>query len=295
MEEKDKYLNSVNLNEHTQFPYLVLDVVNDNEQPRNPGFQIMHWHEDLQFIYVREGMVEVQTLDDHVRVCAGEAFFVNQQVVHYVRRLEACHYNSFIFPSYFLSFYTGSPAKAMVERVTANKQVPFLHFLPEVEWHKRVIDLLEQLCKMEQEKDDFYPYEVLVHLVSIWLIIGKNSIVPAAEKETVASIRMRKMLRYIEIHYGEDLTLSDLADSAGISKSECARCFRVCLNTTPYKYLNEYRLSKAAQLLAQSEEPVGVIAGRVGFSQMSYFGKCFKQKTGQTPREYRKKNGLELR
>lgn len=293
MEEKEKYINSVNLNENTQFPYLVLDVINDDARPRNPGFHIMHWHEDLQFIYVREGMVEVQTLDDRVQVRAGEAFFINQEVVHFVRRRKECHYNSFIFPSYFLTFYTASPAKAMVERVTANKQFPFLHFVPEVEWHRRIIDLLGQLCEVEQRKDDFYPYEVLVRLVSIWLILEKNSLVPVAEKETVTNIRMRKMLQYIETHYGEDLTLSDLAGSAGISKSECARCFKTSLNTTPYQYLLEVRLSKAAQLLAQSEEPVGVIADRAGFRQMSHFGKCFKEKMGQTPREYRKKNRLE--
>lgn len=59
--KKDKYINSINLNNDTDFPYLVLDVVNDKAYPRNPGFQVMHWHEDLQFIYVLSGTVEVRT------------------------------------------------------------------------------------------------------------------------------------------------------------------------------------------------------------------------------------------
>ena len=45
--EQRLYINSVNLNQNTDFPYLVLDVVNDNSYPLNPGFQVMHWHEDL--------------------------------------------------------------------------------------------------------------------------------------------------------------------------------------------------------------------------------------------------------
>lgn len=51
----DKYINSVNLNQNTNFPYLVLNVINGNSYPRNPGFRVMHWHEDIQFIYVLDG------------------------------------------------------------------------------------------------------------------------------------------------------------------------------------------------------------------------------------------------
>ena len=53
--EKDRYINSVNLNAGSRFPYLVLNVVDNQSTPRNPGFQVMHWHEDLQFIAVSDG------------------------------------------------------------------------------------------------------------------------------------------------------------------------------------------------------------------------------------------------
>ena len=64
--EKDRYINSVNLNAGSRFPYLVLNVVDNQSTPRNPGFQVMHWHEDLQFIAVSDGRVAVQTLDETV-------------------------------------------------------------------------------------------------------------------------------------------------------------------------------------------------------------------------------------
>lgn len=59
---QNDYINSVNLNAGWDFPYLVLDVINDQSYPRNPGFQVMHWHEDLQFIYVLDGEVEIKTV-----------------------------------------------------------------------------------------------------------------------------------------------------------------------------------------------------------------------------------------
>lgn len=103
------------------------------------------------------------------------------------------------------------------------------------------------------------------------------------------SIRMQKFLRYISEHYEEDISLDSLAKSANVSKSECLRCFKASLQTTPYKYLTQYRLSKAAELLKNSDEPIRTIADSVGFRQISHFGKSFKEKTGFSPRDYRKK------
>ncbi|MDO4545776.1 MAG: AraC family transcriptional regulator [Bacillota bacterium] len=286
--EREKYINSVNLNINTDFPYLAIDVVDDRSYPVNPGFQVMHWHEDLQFIYVEEGSAEVLTLDDSVRAQAGEGIFINKAVVHDVKWYGNCHCTGFIFPPYFLEFYAGSPAKAFVESITSNEQLPLLRFTPSVNWQKDVIDILKQLVELKRNKNEFYVYEVLVRLSTLWLIMRKNIAIPPERKESPVNIRMQKILRYIEEHYAEDITLSDLAESANISKSECSRCFRLSLDTTPYKYLTEFRLAKAAQLLRNTDEPIGNIAAGVGFHQMSHFGKCFREKTGSSPKEYRK-------
>ena len=96
--KQNEYINSVNLNQNTNFPYLVLNVINGNSYPRNPGFRVMHWHEDIQFIYVLEGDIEVVTLENRTLLHKGEGFFINKNVVHLVDKVDACHYNSFIFP-----------------------------------------------------------------------------------------------------------------------------------------------------------------------------------------------------
>lgn len=285
--QRENYINSVNLNSNTDFPYLVLDVINENAYPRNPGFQVMHWHEDLQLIYVLDGEIEVYTLDHFVRIQAGEGLFINKNVVHNVKGLGECHYNSFLFPTYFLAFYAGSPANSLVDSIVTNEQFVFLHFTQEITWQKEILSVLQQLVELEKNKTEFYTYEILVQLSFFWLIMRKNMVIPLDRKENSVQIRMQKILHYIEEHYAEDITLADLAKSANISKSECSRCFKLSLNTTPYKYLAEYRLLKAAQLLTKTNEPIGNIAASVGFHQMSHFGKCFKEKTGCSPKAYR--------
>lgn len=287
--EKRHFINSVNLNSKTDFPYLVLDVAGNTSCPRTPSFGLMHWHEDIQFIYVLNGTINVQTLDTDVRIHTGEAVFINKNVVHLIKRLGDCRYNSFIFPAYFLEFYTGSPAKVFVDSITANDSITLLPITAALDWQKDMLSLLLQLAEIEQNKTEFYTYEILVRLSELWLIMRKNIRIPAEKKENMVSLRMQKILRYIRIHYAEDLTLADLSKSADISKSECSRCFKLSLNTTPYKYLTEYRLSMAAQLLKNTNESIGTIAANVGFHQISHFGKCFREKTGCSPKAYRKK------
>lgn len=96
----------------------------------------------------------------------------------------------------------------------------------------------------------------------------------------------------MEMQYGDDLSLESLAKSASVSKSECLRCFKQTLQTTPYKYLMEYRLQESVILLQETNLAIGYIADKVGFHQVSHFGKCFKEKMGCSPKEYRKKVNL---
>lgn len=284
------YINSVNLNAGSDFPYLVLDVINGQSYPRNPGFQVMHWHEDLQFIYVLDGEIEIKTLDTSVRINKGSGIFINKNVIHLVnKKAPFCHYNSFVFPDYFLKFYFGSPAAAFVERIAGKEELPICCFPKTEDWCKPILSALSRLADLENRKTEFYAYEVLCLLSTLWLEVCRSIRLPDKNADPVMGARMQKFLQYISEHYGEDLSLDRLAQSANVSKSECLRCFKTSMQTTPYRYLTEYRLSKAAELLKNSDEPIGTIAGSVGFRQISHFGKCFKEKTGFSPRDYRRK------
>ena len=285
--DNEAYINSVNLKARTDFPYLVLDGINGQSYPRTPGFQVMHWHEDLEFTYLAEGAIEVQTLVGTVPLMPGEGVFVNKNVVHRMKRSGPCHYRTFIFPDYFLSFYPGGPARAIVERTSGNRRLPLFHFTPAEPWQSNVLSCLNRLFLLEEEKTAFYPYEALCLLTTLWLEFQKNITPPAGERANALEERMGIFLRYIREHYAQAVTLEELAASAHVSISECLRCFRQSLETTPYRYLTEFRLSKAAQLLRETNRPVSEIAAEVGFQQLSHFGKCFREKTGFSPRAYR--------
>lgn len=292
--ELTNYINSINLNIQKDFPYLVLDVVKDKAYPKNAGFQVMHWHEDLQLIYVIKGTIEVITLDTRVQIKEYEGIFINKNVIHRIQQIEDCHYKSFIFPTYFLQFYPRNPTHLLVDSIVENKQFTYCHFTLKENWCHEVLEILNKLSVLENNKTDWYVYEVLVSLCRIWLNMNKHLHIPQEKQNDTSHIRLQKILLYIEEHYSEDISLSDLAGSVNISESECFRCFKAILKTSPYKYLKEFRLLKATQLLKNTDVPIGNIAQMVGFHQMSHFGKCFKERIGCSPREFRTKNSYNI-
>lgn len=287
--DKNRFVNSVNLNIGTRFPYFVVDAIDDKPFPPNPGFRLMHWHEDLQFILVTDGRITVQTLDEKVEVGAGEAIFINARVIHRITKIGTCRYRSFIFPASFLSFFPGSPAEDLVTRVTENQDIRLIRFSDDTDWNREVLARLTRLYKLEdQAKDETYAYEVLIELARLWLVLVRNLRLPDKQKVSPLHRRLQKMLQYISLHFSEPITLEDLARSASISKSECGRVFRQALEKTPYQYLLEYRLQRGAELLSKTDLPIGAIAESMGFAQMSYFGQSFRNKTGLSPSAYRR-------
>jgi len=78
-----------------------------------------------------------------------------------------------------------------------------------------------------------------------------------------------------------------LAELFGMSQRNFTRRFRSATNMTPVQYLQSQRLREAKELLQNSNLSIAEIAFRVGYIDVSYFTKLFKQFASITPKEYR--------
>lgn len=85
-----------------------------------------------------------------------------------------------------------------------------------------------------------------------------------------------------------DFTIDELAEIVGINRNALYNKIKSITGMTPVKFIREVRLDRAGQKLLQSNLLVKEIAYDCGFSDLKYFGKCFKEKFGVSPAEYRK-------
>ena len=86
-----------------------------------------------------------------------------------------------------------------------------------------------------------------------------------------------------------ELTVDDLVSMAGLSRSVFFKKLKSLTGLAPIEFIREMRIKRAAQLIETRQYNISQIAYMVGMNDPRYFSRCFKQKFGMTPTEYKEK------
>lgn len=111
---------------------------------------------------------------------------------------------------------------------------------------------------------------------------------PKIKPENETHNRIIQSIQFIHNHLDESLSVTRLAKETSLSADHYTRLFKELTAQTPLDYINQQRVEQAINLINSSQQTIGEIAYRCGFSSSTYFGKVFKRYTGQTPGEYQK-------
>lgn len=98
---------------------------------------------------------------------------------------------------------------------------------------------------------------------------------------------MLRAKEWIEAHYHEPLTLTEVAKVAQISPSHFCRSFYCATGLKFREFLSRTRLTHVRQLLADPHNAIAKSALAVGFQSISQFNRTFHRQVGQSPSEYR--------
>jgi AraC-like DNA-binding protein len=98
---------------------------------------------------------------------------------------------------------------------------------------------------------------------------------------------MRRVREYVEVHLGESIDLSMLAEVAGLSVHHFARQFKQSTGVTPHFYLTKKRVERAQQMLIHTDLSLAEVACHVGFFDQGHLARHFRHMLGTTPREFR--------
>jgi len=100
-------------------------------------------------------------------------------------------------------------------------------------------------------------------------------------------LHMGEVLRFIDQHYDEPITIAQLTKRAHMSESSLMRTFRRVLNRSPIEHVIRVRIQKAADLLRHGDVRITEAAFECGFSDSNYFSRQFRRIMGLSPRAYR--------
>ena len=252
-----------------------------------------HWHDEFEIIIITEGSVCVQIANSSFILNKGEGYFLNSGILHSAKLLSPRGYQrALIFSPEIAAHNEDIVWKTYIKPVFKKQALPFIKLSPGISWQKNILQLSNDAWLTGAYEKTDYPITVRHNLTRVFSLIKSN--IDLIENETEFTdkakqdeLRIKKILFFIENNYHTTITIANIAKSGDISISSCLRLFKQILKTTPIQYLIKYRLQKAVEEFDSLEgRNIGDIAYSCGFSDATYFNRCFKKEFGCTPTEY---------
>ena len=258
-----------------------------------------HWHQAFEIDYCLEGSIHFRTPDTDILMQKGDAVFVNSNTLHQLEVPDSgsnAEYYTLFFDGELLSGGYGTlfHEKYLMPIISCQELQSFMLSTNDTAGI-RMLNYLIDIVDLFRGESRGYELDVRTKLGQFWLMLldeTEEIRTRSGHAKMLDHVRVKEMISFLEEHYGEKLTLEQIAQSVGIGERECGRCFSRSIGITPIDYLNRYRIRQAARLIVQSTDPIGQIADQCGFSSDSYFGKMFREQIGCSPRDYRKRKGM---
>ena len=255
---------------------------------------LCHWHEDIEWVYIRSGQMNYYMNGKRVLLNTGEALMVNSRQMHYgysengqdcdfIRIL--CHPKIFITNSVLYQSY--------IAPVLSNPSLEYLHFKPEFPEDAEALQLLPEILRIKKEHPAAYEIEAAALLSLLWCrLLRSHPMMPnesAAKPQEPDLLVQREMVSYIYSHYSESISLDEIAAAGKVCRNKCCQIFRRYLSQSPIDFLNHYRLEVSCHLLSSTKMSIAEICTACGFHHQSYYSKIFLRTYSCSPRDFRKR------
>lgn len=251
----------------------------------------LHWHDEMEIVYIKKGQGMVTVEFNQYKVTKDTIVIILPGQLHSIEQCEndAMEYENIIFDAAMLFSKKEDSSSIDFLRPLLNGQIIVPTVYSSISNHYDAIadcmDACDEICKTKPEG-----YELFVKgkLFELFFVLSNRCRIEEGTRGVASLGKMKVIMKYVENHYRDKITISDVAKQVEFSESHFMRYFKEVMGSSFIQYLKDYRLTMAARLLLASDESILMIAEEVGFDNLSYFNRAFKKKYAMTPREYRK-------
>ena len=254
--------------------------VSKKSQPTPLSMPNLHTHTFYEIYYLTSGNRLFFLSDTMYELSAPAIVIIPPYTPHKTEGDSYERYDLYVSPAYLSEFQ-----KELLKNFSL-KSVK-----PNTEESEVLAKLLDELNQMQVEKK----HEEIIHAVFSYFLVALSKLnfrKDAARKTASQKVppTVLKIISYMDAHYAEKITLSDLSRRFFMAKATLNYHFNRAFSYSPIDYLIQIRLTKAKQMLCETNESVGRIALACGFPSANYFGLMFKKKEGLSPTAFRKKS-----
>lgn len=245
------------------------------------GFAVFnHWHNEMEFIYVDVGKLEIDVDGNVYGVKGGQIIIVSSNVMHAYLKNDP---GTVIWVAkVFLKNILGClDTKERMTDIYRNTLI--------IKATDRMKTIFSDLIHAQYGKMNECYSGIKVSELTIEILSNKNTIkqyIPTKMVENTENVF--KMQQFIEENLYKDITLTMVADYLGFSPAYCSKYIKKNTNLNFLDYVNSVRLREAEELLQTTETCITDVAYSTGFKSIQCFNRIFKKHRGVTPSQYKK-------
>ena len=277
---------------HYQNPQLSLKVwnfTNDDHVPdRRP---LWHYHKEVEFILVLEGVHQMFTLSRAYTLHPGQVMVIGSSQLHrgegYPGRLSyiVLHVN---FEPYFDSAMMRY-ARYFMEILEPLEALNYI-FEQSDRIRSEAEAIILRIHDEVMRKDKGYEIAVSMHIKHLMLTLfrGDDRNVLTTPEYADAGVLL-PVTAYVEEHLASRIDMAEVSRLAGMSYAYFSKYFKSKVGVPFTEYVNRKRIAKAERMLAMGSHSITDIARSVGIENMSHFYEMFKRMAGCTPKQFQAK------
>lgn len=285
-----EYQNYHETKSHTtaEFPYNTYLCSIPRDFPSVP----LHWHSEIELIVIKKGRGFVSADFLKTPVSSGDIVIIRPGQLHSIEQdgAYAMEYENIIFkPDLLISDSSDLCAVQFITPLMLGTIPSDTYLTPALSYYQTAAEYIRQIDLLCATRLEGYQLAVKGYLFQILflLISNQNKKETASASQMKSLEKMKTILKYVEQHYAEHISIDDMATLTYYSKSHFMKFFKAHMGMGFIEYLNNYRLTMAERLLRSSDASILDIAEQSGFDNLSYFNRIFKRKYGDAPGRWR--------
>lgn len=284
-----------------------------------------HWHEHLEILYVTGGRITASINEGSYELEKGDIFLVNSNDIHYththgdttyfllqippvhLERISA-NWKSLRFRELFPAIQQVSGEDSINEETRVPEKAESIGIAGTVgvrnesgdgaldcrNLNLRMEEIFRKIAEFYEEKREGYHLLVLAAVYQLLFLLYTEGVErlehTEGEKRSTRDLeRVKKSMEFAREHYGENISLSDVAGILSITPEHFCRLFRKYTGQTFLAYVNQIRMEHFYRDLLETNENITFLLEQNGLFNYKGFLKRFKERYGMSPKEVRKK------